>query len=140
MRKILRHLASSNLTLKTLGIETWGTWCPFWIQRMLKVLERVTVSRHITISANEREFTIGHERIEAFWNCNIRQFEEDLALWGGNGYYVVVMGGLKTFEQPVDESGNEDVHTMREWVLMPCEEMLSGSLPALMVQCGEPGV
>ena len=138
VRQILRHLSAANLTLKTLSIETWDAWHPIWIQRMLKALERVTVSRHITISANEREFTIGYERIEAFWNINIGQFEEEMALWDGNGYYTVVLGELKTSVEPLDESGNGDVHTMREWVLTPCEEFLSGSLPALMAECAEP--
>ena len=104
---------------------------------MLKALERVTVSRHITITANEREFIIGHDRIEAFWNTNISQFEEELALWGGNGYYTVAKKEMNTFEEPVNEDGNGDFHDMVEWILTPCEDVLSGSLPALMAQCGE---
>ena len=99
---------------------------------MLKALERITVSRHVIITANEREFIIGYDRMDAFWNTNISQFEEELVLWGGNGYYAVSQGELKTFEEPVDESGNGDVHTMREWVLKPCEEILDACLPKLM--------
>ena len=132
VRQILRHLSAANIMLKTLSIETWETWHPIWIQRMLKALERVTVSRHVTISANEREFTIGHERIEAFWNVHIAQFEEEMARWDGNEYYTIVMRDLKTSVEPLDESGNGDVHTMREWALTPCEEILDACLPVLM--------
>ena len=132
LRKILTYLSAADLTLKTLRIETWGAWHSLWIRRMLKTLQRITVSRNITITANEREFIIGYDRMDAFWNTNISQFEEELTLWNGNGYYTVVKVGLKTFEEPVDESGNGDVHDMMEWVLTPCEEILDAFLPVLM--------